>query len=87
MMTVFIILLLIVLNGLFVAAEFALLGAPRAALEQMGVSGNMVGAPRFPDIENAPVTGPLHCYGAAWRHVRQSGVGYVRRACGSWMAP
>lgn len=42
MMTIFIILLLIVLNGLFVAAEFALLGAPRAALEQMAASGNMV---------------------------------------------
>lgn len=42
MMEITIILLLIVLNGLFVAAEFALLGAPRAALEQMAVSGNMV---------------------------------------------
>lgn len=40
--TIMIILLLIILNGLFVAAEFALLGAPRAALEQMGASGNMV---------------------------------------------
>lgn len=53
MMTVFIILLLIVLNGLFVAAEFALLGAPRAALEQMGVSGNMV-ARRVSQILKTP---------------------------------
>ena len=52
-MTVFIILLLIVLNGLFVAAEFALLGAPRAALEQMGVSGNMV-ARRVSQILKTP---------------------------------
>lgn len=87
MMTVFIILLLIVLNGLFVAAEFALLGAPRAALEQMGVSGNMVARRVSQILKTPPVTGPLHCYGAAWRHVRQSGVGYVRRACGSRMAP
>ena len=42
MMTILIILLLIILNGLFVAAEFALLGAPRASLEQMAASGNMV---------------------------------------------
>ena len=53
MMTVFIILLLIVLNGLFVAADFALLGAPRAALEQMGVSGNMV-ARRVSQILKTP---------------------------------
>lgn len=49
----FIILLLIVLNGLFVAAEFALLGAPRAALEQMGASGNMV-ARRVSQILKTP---------------------------------
>ena len=53
MMTIFIILLLIVLNGLFVAAEFALLGAPRAALEQMGASGNMV-ARRVSQILKTP---------------------------------
>ena len=84
MMTVFIILLLIVLNGLFVAAEFALLGAPRAALEQMGVSGNMV-ARRVSQILKTPRLQDR--YIATARHVRQSGVGYVRRACGSRMAP
>ena len=85
MMTVFIILLLIVLNGLFVAAEFALLGAPRAALEQMGVSGNMV-ARRVSQILKTPRLQDRYI-ATAQRHVRQSGVGYVRRACGSRMAP
>lgn len=53
MMAILIILSLIVLNGLFVAAEFALLGAPRAALEQMGMAGNMV-ARRVSQILKTP---------------------------------
>ncbi len=50
---IIIILLLILLNGLFVAAEFALLGAPRTALEQMAANGNLV-ARRIAQVLKTP---------------------------------
>ena len=40
LMPSFIVILLVLLNGLFVAAEFAIVGAPRAALERSAANGN-----------------------------------------------
>lgn len=44
LMTCVIIFLLILLNALFVAAEFAFLGVPRSAMEQLAASGNGLAA-------------------------------------------
>lgn len=80
MMTVLIILLLIVLNGLFVAAEFALLGAPRAALEQMAASGNMVARHITQVLKTPRLQDRYIATGPARHHVCQPGAGHVRGA-------
>ena len=53
---ILIILILILLNGIFVAAEFALVTAPRTQLRTMEEKGSAVAARILKTIEEVPTT-------------------------------
>ena len=76
----FVSLLLILANALFVAAEFALIGSPRPALEGQASRGDRFARRILRTLTSPQTSGRVHRHVAARYHARQPRAGHVRRA-------
>ncbi len=78
--------LLLLLNALFVAAEFAIVSAPRTAIERRASSGDRLARTVHADLDVFAAAGSVHRDGAARYHARQPRAGHVWRARARRMA-
>ena len=77
---VLIIVALLALNALFVAAEFAIVGVPRASIERRAQQGSRIARVVRSVLARPAPAGSLHRHRAARHHRRQPGARHVRRA-------
>ena len=70
--------LLILLNGMFVAAEFAILGVRPTRIAQLAESGHHCCSPCAGHSRKSGPDRSLYCLCPAWHYACQSGTGDVR---------